>query len=262
MKTKVFLISGLIFFCVIFLATCDMFGTINQIVGASSASVLVRNQASNRSVSRAVDETNNSDIWLYIYNLSYFGNDIKSHGGNEEALNLITSFDEYYTGKWKANHGWYSRNEPFPLQNGMVSGSFTGVQVHILAMRIGRPPCVSPNPDPKNPEDRRCECTTGDIYFFFDTKFDSPSNITGVITGQAAYGYNPWLQAQSTYYFPDKFDRMTVRGNHKHLETRLDLILSEILDCWNADGSLKDATYNHPYSHIRIEGVPSTGRPH
>ena len=258
MKVKFLLTSIVIFFCVFFLANCDMFGTINQIVGEGSGSILVRNRASNRSISRSADEINNAEVWLYIYNLSYFGNKFDSYGNNTEALNLITSFDDVFgTGVFYANHGWYSKNEPFPLQTGMVSGSFSGVDLYIFAMRIGRPPCVAENPDPKNPEDRRCDCTTGDIYFFSDNKSFSGG-------GAAVYGNNPWLQAQShaNFIFPDKFAGMTVRGNHKHLETRLDFDLSEILECWNADGSLIDPENNHPYSHISIEGKPSTERPH
>ena len=264
MKSKVFLTSGLIFFCVCFLATCDYFATINQVVGGASASVVVRNQASNRSVSRSVDETDNAEVWFYIYDLNYFGDalTIAPNGDRlfNESQNLITSFDEYYNKAWLANSGWYSKDEPFPLQDGINQpASFSVVDIMIGAMRLSRPPCVPPNPS--TTEERQCECTEGNIYFFpGNTKPGEYIRNQGSRAPNAIYGNNPTYERErgnGAFIFRDKFARMRVPINTNHLKTEMIVIVSEILECWDENKEIKDDKNNHPYSHIRIVGTPS-----
>ena len=205
MKTKVFLTSSLIFFCVIFLATCDYFATINQVVGGYKAAVRVNNGAAGRSVIGEGER-----IEFYIKWLGFRGRPLNDSGAPTSSnINIVMNHGWYWLPGHseqvyqRHNEDWYTPDSPyFQVMFEPDYGVYNLAILQITAMRIG------------------------DNEYLF-------TNL-----GEASYGKDTHnLVDPGEYHFPDAFGQIRITPRVSDILTVLDVNPS-ILECWEDTGIL------------------------
>ena len=222
MKTKVFLTSGLIFFCVIFLATCDLFGTINQAVGGRvlRAAVRVNNGAAGRSVIGDDDK-----VEFYIRWLGYVGSPIPGSDNQLwQNINIIMHTGIYGMDGTKQyyqenNEGWFTHDFSFfEITNKPGDDEYNIASLRITAMRIG---------------DREYPFPETSLYAYY---------------GKDVHNFKDLLGDDLTQHFPDAYDPpITYDKTVLSILTVLEVDLTNILDCWEEDEEWGPSTVNHEY---------------
>jgi len=243
MKAKVLLTSCLFFFCVIFLSSCDYFGTINQAVGGGglSAAVRVNNGAAGRSVIGAGDR-----VELYITWLGYVGSPFYDSGNQLwENINIVMFNGMYWVPGHteqvyqRHNEDWYTPDSPFfKVTNNPADGVYNLAKLRITAMRIG------------------------------DREYPFPN-----FNGEVSYGIDIHNHlALGGHHFPDAFRRpITFDNTVSSILTVLD-VPPNILECWEDTGTPgisstddKPVTIHqlrpnaNPYAYITVVGTTRTG---
>ena len=217
MKAKVFLTSGLIFFCVIFLATCDNFKTINQVVGGGDSLRVAVRVGNGAAAGRAVIEAGDT-IELYITWLGFRGSPHKGYteaAGPWNYMNVVFRTG-YHTDPGQSgprfrqgNEYWYNPNTRFTRlwNNNPLYDTFNRIELQILAMRIG------------------------------DHEYPFPN-------GQVIYGQGGF-----------SFDSITIDDTVDSFITRL-TVAPEILDCWEETGTWGPSTVDHEHMRNRNRKPP------
>ena len=226
MKAKVFLTSIVIFFCVLFLSTCDNIATINQVVGGIQGRIVVtsRNGNSRMAASEARNVIPSEDIELYIVLLKYHG-DVWRGSEGFAAIGLVQpKAHRPYVGagtEGSAFEDWFGVGN---IKVGYASkANFTVINLWVENMRIGG----------KN----------GQVYPF------------PVEKGQVHFGTT---HEQYTINYPGTFEPFYYNGDRtKVITTTIDINLTdEIIDeYWERSGDqwvIKSG--KDPYDLIMLTG--------